>query len=80
MKKQEMAAVLDGLRYAPDHPLWAAVLAVIADYREEAVQRAKDPTLSDKEGNIAIGAVTGADEIKENLERLVSESRKDDGR
>jgi len=76
----KMEEVLYALRHAPEHPLWGAVMEVVAAYREEAVQRAKDPVLTDKETNIALGAVTACDEIRENLESLLAKSRRDDGR
>lgn len=71
---------LDAFRHAPEHPLWKAVMDELAIYREICVRRSTDPSISEKETNIVLGAILGFDDFKLDLEARMKQSRKDDGK
>lgn len=70
--------VKDGLRYAPNHPLWKSMMAIIQATREEAVLLATDPELSEKEANMALGGVAQMDDLKAELEEQVRAAHREE--
>lgn len=72
------AELLQAFQYAPNHPLWGAVMQTLANYRERCVILAKDPRLTDKETNQALGGVSVLDDFRAELDTQVKRSRKEE--
>ena len=59
----------EAFAYAPDHPLWKAIMCVAEAFREQCVFVSTDPDLSDKETNMALGGVSVMDDWIQEMER-----------
>ena len=54
--------------YAPNHPLWRVMMAVMRESREQCVDVIKNPKLTDRELHMATGGVETLDTLMEELE------------
>ena len=52
----------EAFAYAPNHPLWIAVMQIAESFREACVIVATEPDLSEKETNASIGGVATMDD------------------
>lgn len=68
---------LDAFRYAPEHPLWKAILDELNMFQALCVAKATDPTLTDKETFYALGGTGVLDDFRLELEARQKESLKD---
>lgn len=64
MNKAELREALSG---AEHDPVYRAVVELLAEFREECVETAKDMALLDKAQWAALGAVMSCDDFKEEL-------------
>jgi hypothetical protein len=75
MNKEEMREAFAG---AGNDELYQAVLELLAEFREECVQTAKDLTLPDKVCWASVGAVAACDDFKAELEAQVRKAAEDE--
>ncbi len=69
------AGRMDALRYAPDHPLWGAVMDEIEILKGTHVLIACDPELTDKRTHVELGIIQGLEEFRQQLQDVMKESR-----
>ncbi len=67
--------LLEAFQYAPNHPLWQAIIQLAETFREACIMIATDPDLTEKESNMTLGGVATMDDwvaelyAKANLQR-----------